>query len=159
MMKCIIAAVADNMAIGKGNDIPWHISEDLRYFKSVTGRHPVIMGRKTFESIGKPLPGRVNIVLTHKYLDGVLTAHSLEEAYRIAGKHDDKCFVIGGAKVYSDAISDAGVMYITRVHVTVDDADAYFPEISDSEWVMISSDSRNDNGLEYDFEIYHRRIR
>ena len=99
--KNIIVAVSDNWAIGKDGGIPWHISEDLKYFRDVTFGHPVIMGSKTYKSIGHPLSGRVNIVVSHKYdWDGVIVENSLDTAYKKAEQFDHQCFVIGGGSIY-----------------------------------------------------------
>jgi dihydrofolate reductase len=159
--KNIIAAVANNMAIGKNNKMPWHISGDSKYFKEITSGHPVIMGRKTYESIGKPLPNRTNIVLSHKYLDGVIIVNSLEEAYQKAEEIDDVCFVIGGGKLYKDAIEDADRLYITCVYTDVEDADTYFPDIDMRIWEEESvSDIKEDpkTRLKYYFVIYKKRV-
>jgi dihydrofolate reductase len=160
MKKYIIAAVADNYAIGKNNQIPWHIKEDLEYFKTMTSGHPVIMGRNTYESIGKPLPGRTNIVLTHKYLEDVICVESLEDAFKEAEKVDNECFIIGGASLYKECINDADTLYITHIHTVIEDADTFFPMIDGLKWIMIySSDIHTDDksGLKYNFEEYTRK--
>lgn len=160
MKKIIIAAVADNWAIGKDNKMPWHIKEDLEYFKNITTGHPVIMGSNTYKSIGKPLPNRTNIVVSHKYVSGVITVHTLKEAYSVAEKIDDQCFIIGGAQLYNASINDADELYITNVHIDIEDADTYFPEIDPFDWDQIEvSDERKDEdtGYTYHFVIYKRR--
>ena len=128
MEKCLIVAVSDNGAIGVAGDMPWHIGEDLKYFKKVTMGCPVIMGRKTYESIGRPLPGRDNIVITGRpeAFEGlpVRCAASLSEAFDAAAGAG-RVFVIGGARVYADAVDIVDRMYITRVHTVVADADAF----------------------------------
>ena len=160
MTKNIIVAISDNYAIGKDGKMPWHIKEDLKSFKKITSGHPVIMGRKTYESIGKPLPNRTNIVLTHKYIDGVIPVESLDQAYQIAEEYDTKCFVIGGAKIYESAMKDADEMYITHIHTVVEDADTFFPTIDMNIWKLyMASDVKTDpeSGLKYNFEIYIRK--
>lgn len=171
MEKIIIAAVADNMAIGKGNALLWHISEDLKFFKKTTSGYPVIMGRKTFESIGRPLPKRPNIIVTRTgQYDGAVTAASLEEAFRIAGDYPapatdgdhtgKKCFIIGGGQIYRHAIGMADRLLLTHVHVTVPDADTFFPEISPEEWKETSrSETFTDpeSGYRFEFTGYERR--
>lgn len=163
MIKCMIAAVADNYGIGVKGDLPWHLPEDLKYFKSVTSGFPVIMGRTTYFSIGKPLPGRLNIVLNAggDPIEGVFTALSFDDAYGIAdisGK--EKCFVIGGASVYAAAINDMDLLYITHVHTEVADADAFFPVIDKNIWeVESSTPSYTDpqTGWKYEFVVYRKK--
>ena len=156
MKKYIIAAVSDNLAIGKNNKMPWHIKGDLLYFKKMTTGHPVIMGSNTYQSIGKPLPNRTNIVISHKYFDGVITVSSLEEAYKEAEKIDTMCFIIGGAQLYNQCINDVDSLYITHIHTVIDDADTFFPEFR-NDWKLISSSYvkyDSDSGLGYNFEQY-----
>ena len=115
-MISIIVAVAENGVIGDKNALLWHISEDLKHFKSVTTGHPVIMGRKTFESLGRPLPNRTNVVITRRQLEipGCRVVHSLEEAVRLFPE-DEEVFVIGGAQIYAEALPLARRFYLTRV--------------------------------------------
>ena len=161
MEKCIIVAASDNDAIGRGGVMPWHLSEDLKYFKRVTLGCPVIMGRTTFESIGRPLPGRKNIVLTSRegLPEGVCRVSSIEEAYS-AAEPAQKCFVIGGARVYAQVIGTMDRIYLTRIHTTVCDADAFFPHIDTALW---AEESRSgvltdaQSGLEFEFIVYRRR--
>jgi len=165
MEKCIIAAVADNGAIGEGGTLPWHISEDLKFFKKTTISCPVIMGRKTFLSLGRPLPGRKNIVLSRslagavKPTEEVVFVPSLDEAYK-AAEPAERCFVIGGAMVYSLAIEDADKLYITEVHTRKDGADAFFPSIDPALWKETSrSEMKEDamSGLRFEFVEYGRK--
>ena len=116
-MISIIVAVAENGVIGDNNRLLWHISEDLRRFKRITTGHPVVMGRKTWESLGRPLPGRENVVVTRRELsfDGAQTVHSLDEAYALFPP-EEEVFVIGGAQIYGEALSAADRFYLTRVH-------------------------------------------
>ncbi|MDR1887082.1 MAG: dihydrofolate reductase [Prevotellaceae bacterium] len=135
-MLSIIAAIDENNAIGKDNRLLWHIAEDLKYFKSVTAGHPVIMGRKTFESIGRALPGRTNIVVSRNpqfAAAGCVVVPSLEKAVTVAAATDDIQFVIGGASIYGEAVRIADMIYLTVVHGKYD-ADTFFPEISETEW-------------------------
>jgi dihydrofolate reductase len=135
-MLSIIVAVDENNAIGKGNKLLWHISEDLKYFKSITKGHPVIMGRRTFESIGKALPDRTSIVISRNpqfAAKGCIVASSLGKAVAIASEIDENQFIIGGASVYGEAVGIADTIYLTVVHNKYD-ADAFFPEISTAEW-------------------------
>ncbi len=160
MQKCIIVAASDNDAIGRGGVMPWHLAEDLRYFKRVTLGCPVIMGRTTFESIGRPLPGRKNIVLTSRgnLPEGVFPVSSIEQAYA-AAEPSGKCFVIGGARVYAQVIDTMDMIYLTRIHTVVPDADAFFPKIDPSLWTEESrsgllTDAKS--GLEFEFIVYRR---
>ena len=180
MEKCIIAAVADNLAIGRDNALLWHIPADMKYFKALTTGSPVIMGRKTFESIGRPLPKRLNIVITRSDMktDGVQAAHSLEEAlelaetgeatsaltggpetYPLPGSSPDKCFIIGGGEIYRQAMALADRLYITEVHCAVE-ADTFFPEISPEIWAEVSRSERmtdENSGLGFEFVVYRRK--
>ena len=165
MEKSIIVAIADNNAIGRNNELLWHISEDLKFFKRTTLGCPVIMGRKTFESIGRPLPKRLNILVSrsgYEAPEGVRVVASLEEAFGLAGveilrsgqndkepaqndKHNvmpsevetsaSRVFVIGGGQIYAQAISQVDSMVITHVHTVIEDADTFFPAIDPSVWV------------------------
>ena len=141
MEKCIIVAIADNNAIGKDNALLWHISEDLKFFKRTTTGCPVIMGRKTFESIGRPLPKRTNIVISRGFTapEGVIVVSSLAEAYEavsqchselVSSCHSElveespsRCFIIGGGQIYAQAITDADHLIVTHVHTVIKDAD------------------------------------
>ena len=177
--------MADNGAIGKGNALLWHIKEDMKYFRKVTMGCPVIMGRRTFESLGRPLPGRLNIVVSRSLQEnagrlsaaGVCVASSLEEAVSLAGKglpsdmaartdgtadphHKGEIFIIGGGEIYRQAIPLADMMYITEVHTEVDDADTFFPRIDAGEWEEVSrSEMQIDHtcGLGYEFVTYSRK--
>lgn len=141
MKLALIAAVADNNAIGINNKMPWHLPEDLRYFKAVTMGKPAIMGRKTFDSLRKPLPGRTNIVITrNKYwhYKGVRVVHSLDDAISLAEdlaliNGNEEIMVIGGEQIYRQAVDRADRIYLTRVYQSFD-SDAFFPEIDQQEW-------------------------
>lgn len=162
MEKCTIVAVSDNWAIGRAGDLPWHISEDLKYFKKTTLGCPVIMGRRTWESLPfKPLKGRRNIVLTHRDLpvEGVVCVESLKDAYAAAGE-EPRCFVMGGASVYAAAMDSVDKLYVTHVHTVLDDADAFFPAVDENIWEVESrSELLHDEETGYDFEfvVYSRR--
>lgn len=156
----IIVAAALNGAIGRNNDLMWHISGDLRFFKATTMGHPVIMGRKTFESIGRALPGRRNIVVSRgepQLPQGVELAHSLEEALGML--EGTEPFVLGGGQIYAQAMKYASELYLTRVFCCPDDADTFFPPITADEWEIVStSDVETDekSGLNYSFERYKK---
>ena len=157
MEKCIIVAIADNNAIGKDNALLWHISEDLKFFKRNTLGFPVIMGRKTFESIGRPLPGRVNIVLSRSFATGleVEVVSTLEEAYGVAEETNlERCFVMGGGQIYAQAMNDADRLIVTHVHTVIEDADTFFPVIDPGVWkVAQRSEMLHDEETGYDFEF------
>ena len=131
----LVAAVADNGVIGRGGALPWHLPDDLKHFRAVTLGKPVLMGRRTFESIGRPLPGRRNLVLSGGpaiATPGIETVASLAEAMqRCAG--DEEMGVIGGAAVYAAALPQAGIMYLTRVHADVQ-GDVRFPAVHWADW-------------------------
>lgn len=156
----IIAALARNGVIGVGNRMPWHISEDFRRFKMLTLGHAVAMGRKTFESIGKALPGRNNIVITRSHAfaaPGCRVVHSLAEALS-AAQGAAEIFVIGGAEIYVLALPLADRLQLTEVDVSID-GDAYFPEFDRSAWRELWRESRTTEGsehLRYDFVTYER---
>jgi len=141
----LIVAVADNGVIGKDNGLPWKISSDLKYFKEKTMGKPIIMGRKTFQSIGRPLPGRVNIVITRDKSfapEGVITALSLEMALDVGknlalAKGGDEVMVIGGAQIYDLCLPDADRLYLTRVHGDIV-GDTIFPALCADDWLEAS---------------------
>ena len=157
MQKNIIVAISDNNAIGKDNALLWHISDDLRFFKRQTLGSPVIMGRKTFESIGRALPGRVNIVISRGFSTGeeVEVAGSLEEAFAIAESTNlEKCFVIGGGQIYSQALEMADRLIVTHVHTVIEDADTFFPAIDPQQWAVCQrSELFTDEESGYSFEF------
>ena len=159
-MVSIIVAIAQNGTIGDKNSLLWHIKEDMRFFRTTTSGHPVIMGRKTFESLGsKPLPKRTNIVITRadREFEGALTAHSLEDAIRMAGE-DEEIFIMGGAQIYREALSVVDRMYITVVERDYE-GDTSFPEVDYSQWKLVDV-VRYERGEEYEspfeFRTYDR---
>jgi dihydrofolate reductase len=135
----LIAAVSDNNIIGRDGDMPWHLPEDLRRFKRLTSGHPIVMGRRTWDSIGRPLPDRLNIVLTRErafVAVGATVVHSKQEAIDACGDADP-IMVIGGGEVYRVFIDDANTAELTRVHVTID-GDTTFPPL-DGGWTRIDA--------------------
>ena len=155
-MVSIIVAIAQNGTIGDKNALLWHIKEDMRFFRTTTSGHPVIMGRKTFESLGsKPLPKRTNIVITRadREFEGALTAHSLEEAIRMAGE-DEEIFIMGGAQIYREALSVVDRMYITHVECDYE-GDTSFPEVDYSQWKLVDV-VRHERGEEYEYPFEFR---
>ena len=157
----MIVATARDRAIGRGGTMPWHLKADLQYFKRITMGCPVIMGRTTFESIGRPLPGRQNIVLTRRSepIEGVTCVASIEAAYAAAGDAP-RVFVIGGASVYKAAIDTMDRLFVTEIRTTIPDADAYFPEINSDIWAVEARSGvlkDPESGLEYEFVTYVRK--
>lgn len=143
----IIAAIGSNKELGKDNKLLWHIPEDFKRFKELTTGHPVIMGRKTFESIGKPLPQRTNIIITRDknfQQKNCLVVHSLDEAINIAKTKDDKeIFIIGGGQIYEQAINIADKLYLTIVKGSFD-ADTFFPDYSRFQKIVFQKKSHSD---------------
>ena len=140
MIISIIAAIGDNRALGKDGKLPWHLPADFARFKTLTRGHTVIMGRKTYESIGRPLPERTNIVITRDEAytaPGCIVVHSFDDA--LVKAIGDEVFVIGGAQVYAEAIPHADRLYITHVHGSFE-ADTFFPEITISEWKVMQKE-------------------
>lgn len=146
MRKAIIVAMSRNRVIGRNNKLPWYLPEDLRYFKQVTLGKPVIMGRATFESIGRPLPGRLNIVVSRQpdlaLPVGVRLAASLAQAYSIAAAQAeidgvDEIMLIGGGQLYAAALADADRLYITQVHADIE-GDAWFPALPLDQWQEVA---------------------
>ena len=158
----IIVAIASNYAIGKDNDLLWHISKDLKRFKELTDGHTIVMGKKTYFSLPKrPLPNRTNMVITDvpgEQIDDCLMAYSIEDAIKKMDQ-DGENFIIGGGSIYRQFMPYADKLYITRVHKDFD-ADTFFPEISLDEWKLIEKDEVNDdpqNDFTYSFETYERK--
>lgn len=162
MEKCLIAAVADNWGIGVRGDLPWHLPEDLKYFKRTTEGCPVIMGRTTWFSLPfRPLKGRKNIVLNlgGDPIPEAVCVNSFDEAFA-AAEPAGKCFIIGGASVYRAALNDMDRLYITHVHTVVGEADVFFPEIDRQVWKEVSrSETFTDEGtgFKFEFTVYEKR--
>ena len=135
MKISIIVAMAENRVIGRDNGLPWHLPADLKHFKAITMGKPIIMGRKTWESIGRPLPGRTNIVVTRSpdyTAEGCVVVHSFEQALAAAAQHDE-AMVIGGAEFYRQVLPQANTLYLTLVHETIE-GDTYFPALDETQW-------------------------
>lgn len=160
----IVVAVAENGVIGRGGTLPWRLADDLRRFKSLTMGHAIIMGRRTWESIGRALPGRRTVVVSRQSeyqpgVDAVDVAGDLASAFAIAEQRGEtEAFVVGGAEVYREALMLADRLYLTRVHAAVE-GDTFFPEFVGEEWRKVESsrhqaDQRNDHP--FSFEVYER---
>ena len=160
MTISLIVAVDENNGIGKDNQLPWHLPADLKHFKSLTTGHPIIMGRKTFESIGKALPNRHNIVISRQtgYLaEGASVVSSLDEAFALCVVNEE-AFVIGGAEIFKYALPLANFLYLTLIHHQFN-ADTFFPEINPTRWVELESVTHNPdekNSFAYTFIKYLR---
>ena len=154
-MLSIIAVIGKNRELGKDNHLLWHIPSDLKHFRTITQGHPVIMGRKTFESIGHPLPNRLNIVISHqKNIPGVTVVSSLDEAIQIA-KNDPEVFVIGGGSVYAAAIDKADRLYLTVVNAVAPGADTFFPDYSRFKKVIFE-EAHEENGLHFTYRTLEK---
>ena len=162
MKVSIIAAVSKNRVIGNENRLPWHLPEDLKHFKQLTLGKPIIMGRKTYESIGKPLPGRHNIIVTRdkKFTaDGCTVVHSLEDAIN-AGKPAEEVMIIGGATIYEQALPMSQHLYLTLIHKSFE-GDTFFPEWNENEWNEIEREdftTDENTGFNYSFVTLERIV-
>ncbi|MES2773993.1 MAG: dihydrofolate reductase [Bacteroidota bacterium] len=164
MTISLVVAATTNNAIGRNGQLLWHLPNDLKFFKNTTWAMPVIMGRKTFESVGKPLPGRTNIVITAQpgwTSESIITATGLNDALQQAEKiSTNEIFIIGGGQIYEQAFTRANKIYMTRVHTHIDDADTFFPNIDQSQWTQIfKKDMEKDakHAFDYTFEIWEIR--
>lgn len=143
MIVSLIAAMGRNRVIGKDNFLPWKLPEDMKRFKEITSGKPVIMGRKTFESIGKPLPNRLNIIITHDKnykAEGCAVAHSLGQALKSA-EGNEEAMVIGGEQIFREFLPKADRMYLTLIDCDFE-GDAHFPEYNENEWKEVKRDGR-----------------
>ncbi|MDO7883952.1 dihydrofolate reductase [Hymenobacter cheonanensis] len=165
-MVSIVVAAAENNVIGRQGQLPWHLPADLQHFKKRTLGHPIVMGRRTFESIGRALPGRTTIVVTGQpgwpAPAGVLLAHSLPEALALAAQQPggEEICVIGGGEIYREALPATDVVYLTEVHTTVPDGDTFFPALSPTAWreeTRTRHAPDDKNSLAYSFVTLRRR--
>ena len=162
MKLSLIVALSTNRVIGKDNQMPWHLSADLKRFKAITWGKPILMGRKTHESIGRPLPGRNNIVLTSDpayRAEGCAIAHSLAEALDIAGAAEE-LMIIGGASLYQRFLPEAGRLYLTLIEREFD-GDTYFPPYSMEDWRVVDSETVSDDpsvDFTYRFLVLEQRF-
>lgn len=152
-----IVAMSENRVIGDDNQLPWHLPADLKHFKTITSGHPILMGRKTYESIGRPLPNRTNIIITRNpefKAEGCIVIQSLDEAIRYAAESNcDEIFIIGGAEVYKQLLPHIKRIYLTIVHENFD-GDAFFPELNLAEWKENKRERHDaDDNNEYDYSF------
>ena len=161
-MISLIWAMDENRVIGKDNQLPWHLPEDLKFFKRTTLGHPIAMGRKTHESIGRILPGRENIIITRNQdyqCEGCTILYSLDELYKLSQQNQDEIFVIGGAEIFQRVLLMADRLYLTKIHHAFS-GDTYFPKIDMSEWELQSCEQGfqdEKNHYKYEFLIYYRK--
>ncbi|MBP0724089.1 dihydrofolate reductase [Bacillus sp. RG28] len=157
-MIAAIVAMAENRVIGKDNQLPWHISEELRYFKKVTTGHTILMGRKTYESIGRPLPNRKNVVVTRNKdykAEGIEVIHHLSDYHP---EENEDVFIIGGAEIFKESMGILDTLYLTEIQKEIE-GDTFFPEFSKEEWKEVSSSEMNTDeksGLQYVYKIYKK---
>jgi len=163
MIISLVVAAAENNVIGKDNRLLWHLPNDMKFFKNTTWGMPVIMGRKTFESLGKPLAGRPNIVMTRDQnwkADGTRVVSTLEEALQAAADTDAKeAFVIGGGEIFNQSLPLAHRVYLTRVHASPE-GDTFFPELPADEWQLLSQldfDADARHQYAYSFQVWQRK--
>jgi len=158
MKRSVIVAIAENHVIGKGSDLPWKLSADLKRFKAITMGHPIIMGRKTYESIGRLLPGRLNIIITNNkeyVVTGGAVVHSIQEAFDYAEHNQyEEAFVIGGAAIIKEALKDCNKIYLTKVLSKDVEGDVFLDLKLDNDWKVLSSeelgaDDKNDYPVQF----------
>jgi dihydrofolate reductase len=163
MLLSQVVAAAENNAIGKNNQLLWTLPNDMKFFKNTTWGMPVIMGRKTYESLGKPLTGRTNIVITRQQdwqPEGVRVVHDIKEAMAAAAETDAKeAFIIGGGEIYKQTLPITNRVYLTRVHTTLE-GDTFFPEINAAGWELLSqldftADAKH--AYDYSFQVWQRK--
>ncbi len=162
MIISLVVAASENNAIGKDNQLLWHLPNDLKFFKNITWGFPVIMGRKTYEAVNKPLPGRTNIVVTTNpgwSAETVITVSNLEAAIQKAAETNSKqIFIIGGGEIYKQSMDIADTIYITRVHAELH-GDTFFPEIDESKWKLTSNqdfEADQKHTYSYSFQIWEK---
>jgi len=162
MIISLIVAAATNNAIGKDGKLPWHLPNDMKHFKNLTWGMPIVMGRKTFESLGKSLPGRKNIVISRQpgwKADGTVTVKNIEDALFVAQEADVKeVMVIGGGEIYKSVFEKARRIYLTRVEAEPE-ADTFFPSIDPQQWWLVSQknhEADEKNAYNYSFQIWER---
>lgn len=166
MIISAIAAMSKNRVIGVDNDLPWNLPADMKYFMRTTRGHHVIMGRKTFESMGVPLKNRTNIVITRDafYMaSGIFVVHSLSEALDLAQSNNElEVFIIGGAEIYKLALPVLDKIYLTEIDLHVDNGDAFFPSFKSDNWILTKEETHlpdTQNKFPFTFNVYERKPR
>lgn len=163
MRLSLLLAASENNVIGKNNSLPWHLPDDLKYFKNLTWGLPILMGRKTYDSIGKPLPGRKSIVITRNNTwqqEGVDVVHSVDKAIGKASDYGAKeIFVIGGAEIFNTSLPIAGRIYLTRIHHYFE-GDIFFPELDKEDWKLASGrfcQKDEKNAYDHTYQVWERK--
>lgn len=163
MRISLLAAASRNDVIGVRNTLPWHLPADLKYLKRLTHGHAVVMGRKTWDSVGRPLPGRLNVVVTRSNdftpPDGVIVEHSIDSALGRSYECDE-LFILGGSEIYRQTIDRADRIYLTRIDAEFE-GDAFFPPIDETKWVLASREAHEadeKNNYAYAFEVWEKRV-
>lgn len=158
-----IVAVSENHVIGVDNDLPWRLPSDLKFFKEMTLGHHILMGRKNFDSMGRPLPGRTNIVITRNkefYHSGVIIRNDIMAGIQYAQEAGEKeLFIVGGEQIYRQTMELWDTLYLTRVHTNIENGSAFFPEIENTSWRLLESkkiDSDEKNPFAHSFQIFER---
>ncbi|MFE8695802.1 dihydrofolate reductase [Cytobacillus sp. FJAT-53684] len=161
-MISLMWAMDNNRVIGYKNQLPWHLPEDLKFFKRMTMGHPIAMGRKTWDSIGRPLPGRENIVITRNpefTCEGCTVLNSIDALLEYSRQRDDEIFVIGGAEIFKLILPHSDKLYLTRIYDEFE-GDTFFPELQMEDWSLLSQEKGikdEKNPYDYEFEIYKRK--
>lgn len=159
-MIAAVVAVAENNVIGKDNQLVWHLPADLRHFKQLTMGHPIIMGRKTYASIGKPLPGRTSIIITRQAdykAEGCIVVNSVKAAVAKAKELDEQACIIGGAEIYRQSMPYLDTIYITKIHHTFE-GDTFFPKLEEADWQKVSEEHHEpDEKNKYSFSFIELR--
>lgn len=164
MIVSLIVAASDNDVIGKDNWMPWDLPAEIAYFRAVTRGKTVIMGRKTYDAVGRPMPNRHNIIVSRdasKKIEGVDVVSSIEEALELAKKDDlDEIFVIGGEQIYRLAMPFADRLYVTRVHTTIEGGEAFFPQFDTSQWKLTKNERHepdSENAIAFTIMVYEKQ--
>lgn len=156
----MIVAFDNNRVIGINNTLPWHLPEDLKRFKALTMGHHIIMGRKTFDSLGRLLPGRTTVIVSRNHnlkVEGAIVVNSLDDAIEACG-NDDEAFLIGGAELYRAGLKHAGRLYVTEIQAAFE-GDAFFPEIDKAVWGVVSREQhRSEKGIDFCYVVYSRKL-
>ena len=160
-MITVVVAMGLNREIGVDNQLPWHLPKDLKHFKEITSGHPIIMGRKTYESIGKPLPNRTNIVISRKkdwFEEGILIVGSIKEAIKFGQKIDEDIFIIGGGNIFEQTMDIADKLEVTEIKTNIE-ADTFFPKIDPKIWTKtdeVCHEKDEKNNFDFCFQTFQR---
>lgn len=163
MQISTIVGFGNNQEIGKNNDIPWYLPADLKYFKKITSGHPIIMGRKCFDSIGRALPNRTNIIVSRNpefYVENCILTHSIDAALLVAEQSGaEEAFIIGGGQIYQKGLALSSKLYVTEIDIDISDADIFFPPINYDHWKLLQEEKHlkdEKNAYDYCFKVYQK---